>query len=444
MSLEHLENHAVKGGTTAGSIAAPEVPEEKSVRVVAVVQAALFRRLVERAHTIAERKTTMGALGTILFEAKSDPPYEKLVARATDLECSLVDEIDAAVPKPGRFLVNASRLYQIARELGDGELQLCCFDNGWVDVQLGESKVRVAGGSVSDFPDFRIAPPTRFTQMEPEVLKDMFEKTMYSVSTNEMRFHMCGVYFERNSSEKGLHYRMVSTDTYRLSLVDHFVDKHGDSVETSQKSSSKEPTLASSEKFGVILPHAAVVEMRRLFDVKSEKKVDISVEGPVFVARQGTLVFSTRLIEGEYPNYQHFIPKNLDIRVVIEKEALVSAVRMAAIFTDEKSPSFLMYFRGDHLELASTVAVGSANEIVPVSAVEGDSENVSEGESGVDKAVDSGGDFSLCLNAKYLLEALNVLGEDRLIMELKGEGFPCILRPEKGTNYFCVIMPLAI
>lgn len=168
--------------------------------------------LIGKTQNIVEKRNTMPVLMNVLLEADQN----SLRVYATDLEVSLTDAVKAKVSQPGKVAVSAKSLFEIAKELSEGMIQLHRKDNNWLEIKQGKYLSKIVGISAEEYPIFPTYSGTSFLKIDAEVLKDMIDKTIYSVSNDETRYHLNGVYFEQKGDAG---YTMVATDGHRLCLV---------------------------------------------------------------------------------------------------------------------------------------------------------------------------------------------------------------------------------
>ena len=206
-----------------------------------------FVNLIGRAQNIVEKRNTMPVLVNVLLDASSD----HLRVFATDLEVSLTDQVKCEVLQSGKVAVNARSLFDILKELPNGMVQLEKKENNWLKISQNKAVFNIVGISPDEYPVFPSFTTKDFISTETAMLREMIEKTIYSVSTDETRYHLNGVFFEKHQDQGVNVYRMVATDGHRLSLIDR----------KSQNSSGiKSPTQS------VIIPRKGLHELRKLLD----------------------------------------------------------------------------------------------------------------------------------------------------------------------------------
>lgn len=359
--------------------------------------------VIARAQNIVEKRNTMPILANVLIEAKNDV----MRAFATDLEVSLTDEIIASLKSPGKVAVNAKSLFEIIKELPEGKIDLERKDNNWLKITQNRAVFNMVGISPEEYPVFPTFTTQEFVKMDGEVLAEMIEKTIYSVSTDETRYHLNGVYLEVRPDQESAIYRMVATDGHRLSLIDR-----------------KITTAAPKTTQGVIVPRKGLHEIRKLLDTVDDS-VEVAIEGAQLVVRHDTTVLMVRLIEGKYPNYQQLIPQNLREHFLVQREALLSSLKRVSLLSNSKSKGVTFALSGGKMEITSNnPELGDAKEEIEVEY--------------------KGKDLKIGFNARYVLDVLTSMTDDIVRVELNDQLSPGLLRPQNDPSYTCVVMPMRI
>lgn len=360
--------------------------------------------VIARAQNIVEKRNTMPILVNVLLEAKDTG----LRGFATDLEVSLTDEIPATVKSPGKVAVNAKSLFEIIKELPEGKIELERKDNNWLKITQNRAVFNIVGISPEEYPVFPTFTTQEFVKIDSNVLSEMIEKTIYSVSTDETRYHLNGVFLEVRADKDGPIYRMVATDGHRLSMIDRKIPEA--------------PSKAVNQ--GVIIPRKGLHEIRKLLDTV-EETVEIAIEGAQLVVRHGTTVLMVRLIEGKYPNYQQLIPQNLKEHFLVQREALLSSLKRVSLLSNSKSKGVTFSLAGGKMEITSNnPELGDAKEEIEVEY--------------------KGKDMRIGFNARYVLDVLASMHDDIVRMELNDQLSPGLLKPHQDSSYTCVVMPMRI
>jgi len=363
--------------------------------------------LLSKTQNIVEKRNTMPVLINVLFEAKKN----KLKVFATDLEVSLTDETEAEISEEGQLAINAKNLFDIIKELSEGLINLTKKKNNWLEIKQNKSVFNIVGIGPEEYPIFPSFKTSDFVKMDSKTLSEMIERTIYSVSNDETRYHLNGVYFEKKAAGTGkVQFRMVATDGHRLSLVDREI-----------AGKFQESAIPSN---GVIIPRKGLTEIKKIID-SVEGTVEMAFEGSQLIIKNGTTVLMVRLIEGKYPNYQQLIPQKMKRSANIDRETFLGSIRRVSLLSNHKSKGVTISLTKGKMEISSNnPELGDAKEEIDVDY--------------------SGDDMKIGFNARYILDILNSFEDPSLALELDGQLSPGLIRPEGDKNYTCVVMPMRI
>lgn len=356
--------------------------------------------LIGKTQNIVEKRNTMPILVNILLEADQN----SLKVFATDLEVSLTDQIKVKVHQAGKVAVSAKSLFEIAKELSEGPITLIKKENNWLEIKQGKYTSKIVGISSEEYPIFPTYNSQAFISIDAQVLKEMIDKTIYSVSNDETRYHLNGVFFEL-SPQGG--FKMVATDGHRMSLVN--------------KPFSDIKVTATQ---GVIIPRKGLHEIKKILE-GIEGNVEIAIEGSQFVLKYLSTILMIRLIEGKYPNYQQFIPQKLPQKVMIGREAFLTSLKRVSLLANAKSKAVLLNLSNGKMEISSNNPdLGDAKEEIEVEY--------------------TGSDIKIGFNAKYVTDILTSMNQDKIDFELNDHLSPGLIRPHNDASYTCVVMPMRI
>lgn len=356
--------------------------------------------LIGKTQNIVEKRNTMPILINVLLEADSN----SLKVFATDLEVSLTDQIKAQVHQAGKVAVSAKSLFDIAKELSEGPITLIKKDNNWLEIKQGKYTSKIVGISAEEYPIFPTYNSQAFITISAQVLKEMIDKTIYSVSNDETRYHLNGVFFELNSQGG---FKMVATDGHRMSLVNK---------------PSSEVKVNTTQ--GVIIPRKGLHEIKKILE-SIDGSVEIAIEGSQFVLKHSSTILMIRLIEGKYPNYQQFIPQKLTQKVMISREAFLTSLKRVSLLANAKSKAVLLNLSNGRMEISSNnPELGDAKEEIEVEY--------------------SGNEIKIGFNAKYITDILTSMNQDKIDFELNDHLSPGLMRPHNDASYTCVVMPMRI
>lgn len=357
--------------------------------------------LIGKTQNVVEKRNTMPVLVNILLDTEKD----LLKVFATDLEVSLTDSIKCKTITPGKVAVGAKSLFEIAKELSEAPIQLTKKDNNWLEIKQGKYTSKIVGISADEYPIFPTYSGASFLKIESDVLKDMIDKTIFSVSNDETRYHLNGVYFEQKGNDA---YTMVATDGHRLSLI-----------------SKKFPTQKEkAQAQGVIIPRKGLNEIKKLLE-SIGGEFNIAIDGSQLIVRSGSTTLMIRLIEGKYPNYQQFIPQKLTQKIQINREAFLTSIKRVSLLANHKSKAVTLSLTNGKMEITSNnPELGDAKEEIEVKY--------------------DGKDMKIGFNAKYITDVLTSIDDEEIDFEVNDQLSPGLMRPHNDTNYTCVVMPMRI
>lgn len=351
---------------------------------------------------VVEKKNTIPILSNILIEASSESEISLV---ATDLDVSMQTSCGADVTRPGAIVLQARKLFDIVRNLPDAPISFSKEDNDWVKLNCGASEFKMVGQAKEHFP----ATPKSSQQglkVEASVLHDLISRTIYAITQEESRYALNGSLFLLS---EGL-FQMISTDGHRLALA-----------ATKEKASD-----GDAQSLKVNIPKKALSELLKLTS-GSEETVEFSEDGNHLFFRLGHRELTTRLLAGQFPNYELVIPKGNDKTVALNSEKVTQAIRRAAVMADERSHGVKFEISNNRLEITSqSTDVGEAQEAIPVDY--------------------TGDKLAIGFNAQYLLDFLNVVDTGEVALEFKDEQSPVLMRPvgDEKYDYKYVVMPMRL
>jgi DNA polymerase-3 subunit beta len=368
-----------------------------------VVRKADLLRELQLFQGIVERKNTIPILANVLIEA-TDGEVKLL---ATDLEVGLRSRCDASVTKRGSLTLPAKKLYEIVKALPETDVRIEEDRNG-VKVAADRFDSRMQTLPREDFPTLPESSGTVNATLARDVLKQMVGKTQFAITGEDTRYFLNGALFILRPDSMSL----VSTDGHRLALV---------TVPREAKGKGK-----ADDEVRVILPRKTLLELGRLL---SEGDGDILYErgeNHLFFNIGGRLLIS-RMIDGQFPAFERVIPKSNDKRVEFDRDRLTSAVRRVALLSNERSRAVKFQMDTGKVEIASSSPeFGEAKEVLMVDYTQSP--------------------VTICFNAQYVLDFLNVVETDSVALEFKDEMSQAVMKPigAEGYDYTYVIMPMRV
>ena len=358
---------------------------------------------LQRIQGVVDKKNTMPILSNMLMVADK----KGLEIVATDLEIGLRGRYAAEVETPGAVTVSAKKMYEIARELPQDDIQISVEDNNWVKIVSGHSQFRLVGLPRDEYPALPDVAEEGMISIAGDTLRDMIKKTLYAVGENDARYVLNGLFVQMTQAKGGLNIRMVGTDGHRLSMIDRVVD-------------------AQHKEESVIIPKKAMMELRRILEEDgsgASLQIGFGKNHALFM-RDG-LVMVSKLIEGNYPNYQQVVPTQNTKKIMVSKDAITHAVKRVSILSKEKTNAVKVQLEKNSLHLSTNnPEIGEANE-----------------ELEVDYA---GEGVTIGFNSRYLMDVLMGMDKESISLELSDSLSPCLIKEEGDENYKCVVMPMRV
>jgi len=344
-------------------------------------------------------RTTMPILTHMLFETGKD----SLKLAATDLEMGIQTTIPASIKRGGAITLPARLVMEIVANLPEAKVQIRVEENvPQAEIQCNDTTFEVLGMAATDFPSIPDPEATVVATVEAGLLRTMIRQTAFAVSTDETRPFLTGVFLSMENSE----IRLVATDGGRLALRSATLSR------------------AVGQKIAAIVPAKTMQELARALGGGSgDVTVTLTESHLLFSLPEIRLV--SRLIAGQFPNYQQVIPEGHKQRLRLNTERFLQAVRRAAITARDSANVVRLSAKDTELIVTSnTPEVGKTVEKVPVQA---------EGEA-----------IQVAFNAKYLIECLAIMETDEVVFELTGPLSPGALRPVGQQDYVYVLAPVRV
>jgi len=361
-------------------------------------------KAVAQAQSVVERRNTIPILANVLIEAQgSDVRF-----RATDLDIEVLDRAPAMVERAGSTTVAAVMLNEIVRKLPDGAL-VTLTENAQTNrltITAGRSTFALATLPRQDFPVMATADyTTTFTAPAP-VLRRLFDKSKFAISTEETRYYLNGVYMHVADAEGAKVLRCVATDGHRLARID-----------------APLPEGAAAMP-GVIVPRKTVGELRKLLeDDATEVTVSVSETKVRFATPDITL--TSKVIDGTFPDYSRVIPTGNARRLEVDAAEFARAVDRVATVSAERTRAVKLSLEEDRLVLSVNAPdLGNAEEELAVAYA--------------DEKLEIG------FNAKYLLEIASQVDRENAVFLFNSSGDPTIMREGNDMSAVYVVMPMRV
>ena len=368
------------------------------------IERAALLKAVAQAQSVVERRNTIPILANVLIEAEGDTAK----FRATDLDIEVVDLAPAKVDRAGATTVSAVTLNEIVRKLPDGAL-VTLSDNaqtGRLTIEAGRSTFALATLPREDFPVMASSDyASNFTAPAP-VLRRLFDKSKFAISTEETRYYLNGVYMHVSDSDGAKVLRCVATDGHRLARIDA-------------------PLPMGAEGMpGVIVPRKTVGELRKLLD-DDNALIAVSVSETKIRFATPTITLTSKVIDGTFPDYTRVIPQGNTKRLEVDAAEFAKAVDRVATVSSERSRAVKLTIDEDRLVLSvNAPETGNAEEELAVAY--GDEH------------------LEIGFNAKYLLEIASQVDRENAVFLFNSSGDPTLMREGNDMSAVYVVMPMRV
>ena len=368
------------------------------------IERAALLKAVAQAQSVVERRNTIPILANVLIEAEGDTAR----FRATDLDIEVVDLAPAKVDRAGATTVSAVTLNEIVRKLPDGAL-VTLSDNaqtGRLTIEAGRSTFALATLPREDFPVMATSDYASNFSAPAPVLRRLFDKSKFAISTEETRYYLNGVYMHVSDADGAKVLRCVATDGHRLARIDA-------------------PLPMGAEGMpGVIVPRKTVGEMRKLLD-DDNALIAVSVSDTKIRFATPTITLTSKVIDGTFPDYTRVIPQGNTKRLEVDAAEFAKAVDRVATVSSERSRAVKLTIDEDRLVLSvNAPETGNAEEELAVAY--GDEH------------------LEIGFNAKYLLEIASQVDRENAVFLFNSSGDPTLMREGNDTSAVYVVMPMRV
>ena len=350
---------------------------------------------------VVERKNTIPVLANILIESAGE---NSIRISGTDLDVTIRCDTDAQqITTQGAICVPARKLFDIARLLPDAAVSFRKEENEWVTVECDRSKFRLPGVSRETFPElpgFKSTP----LKLPSSILKILIDRTIFAITQEEGRYTLSGAKFELDKKTV----KMVTTDGHRLAFA------------------STTAADSNGEALDVLIPRKTLAELTKL-TADFEGDINLGADENHIYFQVGSRLLISRMLSGQFPNYEMVMPKNNDRSAIFDRLNLAQAIRRVALMADDRSHAIRLHLSKEQLLVTSQNAEeGEARETVETNF--------------------TGEETDIGFNAQYLQDFLNVVGSEQVNFEFKDGNSQAQLRPvsDESYDYRYVIMPMRL
>ncbi len=346
---------------------------------------------------VVERRQTLPILSNVLLSLNGS----QLSLTGTDLEVELVGRVEVeGGAEDGEITVPARKLVDICKSLPDGSKIEFSLDSGKAMVRAGRSRFTLSTLPASEFPSVEEDGGDLTLEVPQSVIKRLIERTAFAMAQQDVRYYLNGMLLELKAGRL----RMVATDGHRLALC-----TASDAVSVGDAS--------------VIVPRKGILELSRLLDADESLKLVIGSNHIRAANHQFT--FTSKLVDGKFPEYERVLPKSADKTIVGERLELRQAFTRTAILSNEKYRGVRLKLSADTLDItANNPEQEQAEEVVAVEY--------------------QGDELEVGFNVSYLLDVLSVLDGDKIRLSLSDSASSALLEEAEEGDSLYVVMPMRL
>jgi len=347
---------------------------------------------------VIERRQTLPILSNLLLSAKKN----SLTLTGTDMEVELITTRNQDVATEGEATLPARKLLDICRALPeDAEITLS-VNGDKAQVTSGKSRFTLSTLPAQEYPIVEDIDAIVEFDIQQKTFKSLLDKTSFAMAQQDVRYYLNGLLMELDGDKL----RTVATDGHRLALCD-----------TDLKTNL-------TEKVQVIMPRKGVLELIRLFQ-EDDENIRVKISSNHVKISWGDLHFTSKLIDGKFPDYTRVIPEEGNAPILANREELRQSLTRASILSNEKYRGVRILLEKDKLRaLAHNPEQEEAEEELEVDY--------------------KGSDMEIGFNVSYLLDALAIIKTDKVILTASDPNSSCLVLPEEESRCKYVVMPMRL
>ncbi|KRG88390.1 DNA polymerase III subunit beta [Stenotrophomonas daejeonensis] len=362
------------------------------------LQREAFLKPLAQVVNVVERRQTLPVLANFLVQVQGG----QLSLTGTDLEVEMVSRIAVEDAQDGETTIPARKLFEIIRALPDGSRITVSQTGEKITVQAGRSRFTLATLPANDFPSVDEVEATERVVVPESALKELIERTAFAMAQQDVRYYLNGLLFDLRDQLL----RCVATDGHRLALCETELEN------------------STGSKRQIIVPRKGVTELQRLLE-GGDRAVELEVGRSHVRVKRDDVTFTSKLIDGRFPDYEAVIPIGADREVKVDRESLRASLQRAAILSNEK-------YRGVRVEVSPGQLKISAHNPEQEEAQE-----EIEAETEVS-------DLAIGFNVNYLLDALSALRDEHVVIQLRDSNSSALVREASSEKSRHVVMPLRL
>lgn len=318
-----------------------------------------------------------------------------------DLDIGICTHVEAAVDEPGEIILPAKILLDIAKRLPGETMSLSCGEKFVTEIRSGAAEYHLMGMSADEFPEFPPLQDAESFSLPQNALCSMIGQTLFAVSQSDTKPVHTGSLFEIGGSCV----KVVSVDGYRLALrLEH---------------------IQTGSELRFVVPGKTLSEVAKTLNPESDEPVECCISRKHVFFKTSRYEIYSRLLEGEFLDYESAIPQQVPIRVRVSTREMISSVeRVSLLINDRVRSPLRVRFEENEIFLTCSTSLGKASDSLP--------------------AKTEGGRIEMGFNNRYLLDALRNAGCDEVVLEIAGALSPMKVLPVSGDSFLFLVLPVRL
>jgi len=350
---------------------------------------------------VVSKGTSSRTTNPILEGIKLTAEEDYLTLSATDLELSIEKTIRGEVKLEGETVVPGKLFNEYIKKLSNEQIELNLNEKNVLSIKYTDSVGKIQCLNANEFPQIKKLDYTDYFEITKNNLRQLINKSIFSVAAEDTRPILKGCKFE----VKDGFVKSIALDGYRLAVV-------------------KKPIVKTTNNFNVIIPARSLNEISKLLD-DSDETVKVFIQKNHLMIDLNETRITTRLLDGEYLNYNQIIPSNFNSTLILNTQQLQDALERASLLSRIDRNNLVKFDITDKvMVLSSRSELGDIKENITISI--------------------TGNDLTIAFNARYFSEALRVTNDEFLKLSFTSSVTPCVITPNEGDEFLYLILPVRI
>ncbi len=368
-----------------------------------VINVGQLLKTLDNVQGVVDKRNITPILSNVRISAEED----KLIINATDMDLDIVEMLDINVVEQGTTTAPAFLLFETIKRLpSDAQVEISLEDDK-LNIICGKFKGTLSCLPVEDFPIIQTNDLPNLLKIGKLDFKQLLEKTKFAISMDETRYYLNGVYLHTTQNQEGKQVlRSVATDGHRLALADAIFDSDVKIEE------------------GIIIPKKAVDEISKIIDKVEDKEIEISCSSSRICFKFSKLILTSKLIDGNFPNYDRVIPKDNDKILEVNRNDFMNAIDIVSMYSDDKLKFVKIDLNDNKMLLKAHKTAGDAEQEIDI--------------------VHPISKMTICFNAKYIKDICSLMKTENLIIHLSSESAPALVKKQGVAEELFVIMPMRL